>query len=363
LDDEVDERGGEARPDSGEGQLEVDTFGRGDPQSILILHTVNLERFVAERRPDWDELDGLVRTARRRAERLGPERVRRLGTLYRAAAADLAFARSRFPGDPVVRRLEDLVGRSRHLVYSAPGGGRGSLIRFFVRDYWRLVAERWIAIVVAIVLLFGPAALAGAWGMRDPAAAIGVLPTDFRDVVEEERPWTDMPPDEQAAFSSAVLTNNIRVTVLSFAGGITLGLLTALVLIYNGILLGAIAGLMIEAGNGTGFVDLVTGHGVLELTCVVVAGAAGLSFGWSIVEPGRGTRTAALRREAVRTIAIILGTAPWLVVAGVVEGFRAELAEAGLTWVIGVGVGLGALYWSLVLLLGRRRAPTAAPVA
>jgi hypothetical protein len=57
----------------------------------------------------------------------------------------------------------------------------------------------------------------------------------------------------------------------------------------------------------------------------------------------------------VRTIAIILGTAPWLVLAGIVEGFRAELAEAGLAWVIGVGVTLGALYWSLVLLLGRRR--------
>ena len=326
---------------------------------------MNLERFVSERRESWDELDALAQRARRRPHRLGPDGVRRLGALYRAAAADLAFARGRFPGDPVTRRLEGLVGRSRHLVYAAPGGGRGSLIRFFTRGYWRLVAERWVAIVVALVLVFGPAALAAGWGMHDPPAAIGVVPNDFRSVVDEERPWEDMPADEQAAFSSAVLTNNIRVAALAFAGGITLGLLTALVLVYNGVLLGVIAGLMTEAGNGTGFVDLVTGHGVLELTCVIVAGAAGLSFGWSIVEPGRGTRTAALRREAVSSIAIILGTAPWLVLAGIVEGFRAELAEAGLAWVIGVGVALGALYWSLVLVLGRRRSetPTAAPAA
>jgi uncharacterized membrane protein SpoIIM required for sporulation len=316
---------------------------------------VNLERFVAERRKNWDELEELTKAAKKRAERLGPEKVRRLGALYRATAADLAFARGRFPADPVTRRLEDLVGRARHLVYSAPGGGRGSLVRFFTRGYWRLIAERWVAILAAIVLLFGPAALAAAWGMHDPPAAIGIVPDDFRPVVDEERPWEDLSSDEQAAFSSEVLTNNIRVTVLAFAGGITLGLLTALVLIYNGILLGAIAGLMIEAGNGAGFVDLVTGHGVLELSCIVVAGAAGLSFGWAIVEPGYRTRTSALRREAVRTIAIILGTAPWLVLAGIVEGFRAELAEAGLAWVIGVGVTLGALYWSLVLLLGRRR--------
>jgi len=296
-----------------------------------------------------------MRTAKRRAERLGPAKVRRLGELYRATAADLAFARGRFPADPVTRRLEELVGRSRHLVYSAPGGRRGSVVRFFTRDYWRLIAERWVAILVAVVLLFGPAALAAAWGMHDPPAAIGVVPESFRPVVDEERPWQNMAPDEQAAFSSQVLTNNIRVTALAFAGGMTLGLLTALVLIYNGVLLGAIAGLMVEAGNGTGFVDLVTAHGVLEISCIVVAGAAGLSFGWAIVEPGYRTRTAALRREAVHTIAIILGTAPWLILAGIVEGFRAELAEAGLAWVIGVGVALGVLYWSLVLLLGRRR--------
>jgi uncharacterized membrane protein SpoIIM required for sporulation len=319
---------------------------------------VNLERFVEERQPDWDELDRLVRSARRRAERLGPEGVRRLGALYRAAAADLAFARGRFRGDPVTRRLEDLVGRSRHLVYSAPGGGRGSFLRFFARGYWRLVAERPLALLVATVLLFAPGVLAATWALNDPPAAIGLVPEDFRSVVEEERPWTELRSDEQAEFSSAVLVNNVRVSLLAFAGGITLGLLTALALIYNGVIVGAIAGLMIEAGNGVGFVDLVTAHGVLELSCIVVAGAAGLSFGWSIVEPGRGTRTAAMRREAVRSVALVLGTAPWLVVAAIVEGFRAELAEAGLGAVIGVGVALGAIYWGLVLALGRRRRET-----
>ena len=325
---------------------------------------MNLERFVKERQPSWEELEQLTRAARRRPERLGPEGVRRLGALYRAAAADLAFGRGRFPGDPAVRRLEDLVGRSRHLVYSAPGGGRGSLIRFFTRGYWRLVAEAPVALVVSIALLFGPAVLTAGWALRDPAAAIGVVPNDFRPVVEEERPWTQFPADEQAAFSSQVLTNNVRVTLLAFAGGITLGLATALVLIFNGVLLGAIAGLMIEAGNGVGFVDLVTGHGVLELTCIVVAGAAGLRFGWSIVEPGRGTRAAAMRRQAVRSVALVLGTAPWLVLAGIVEGYRAELSEAGLGAVIGVGAALGLLYWGLVLALGRRGdAPTGARVS
>ena len=322
---------------------------------------MNLERFVRERQSAWRELEELARSARRRPERLGPAGVRRLGELYRAAAADLALARRRFRGDPVVGRLESLVGRTRSLVYDTRAR-RGSIVRFATRDYWRLVSERPLALVVSAVLLFGPAALSAGWALRDPAAATGLVPTEFRDVVEEERAWSDLDAGEQAQFSSYVFTNNIQVSAVAFAGGIAFGLLTAFVLVLNGTLIGAIGGLMFEAGNGRGFVELVTAHGVLELTCVVVAGASGLRLGWSIVEPGRLPRRVSLLREARRTVALVIGTAPWLVLAGVVESFRAEWAQLGLAAVIGVGVGLGALYWALVLSLGRPRAGEAEPL-
>ena len=87
---------------------------------------------------------------------------------------------------------------------------------------------------------------------------------------------------------------------MAFAGGVTGGIATALALLYNGLLLGVIGGLMGQAGNGVGFVDLVTAHGVLELSCILVAGAAGLSLGWSIISPGLRTRRASLQREARR---------------------------------------------------------------
>jgi len=322
---------------------------------------MTLERFQSERQAAWRELEELARSARRRPERLGADGVRRLGELYRAAAADLALARRRFRGDPVVGRLELLVGRARHLVYDTRAR-RGSIVRFATRDYWRIVAERPLALALSAVLLFGPAALAASWALRDPAGATGLVPAEFRDVVEEDRPWRDLQGGEQAAFSSYVFTNNIRVAAVAFAGGIVFGLLTALVLVFNGVVLGAVGGLMVEAGNARGFVELVTAHGVLELTCVVVAGAAGLRLGWSIVEPGRLPRRVSLLREARRTVAIVIGTAPWLVLAGIVESFRAEWAELGLGTVLGVGLGLGALYWGLVVSLGRRRAGEPEPL-
>jgi uncharacterized membrane protein SpoIIM required for sporulation len=314
---------------------------------------MRLDRFIAARSPDWHELELLLREAGRRPERLGPERVLRLGSLYRAAAADLARLRRHAPRSPETMRLETLVRQGRQAVYDVRTRRR-SFVRFFVTDYWRLIVERRRFLLVAFVLLFGSAALAALWGVHDPAAATGVVPGEFRPALQPGHPWHDLTPSQQSAFTTEVFTNNIQVTLVAFAGGITGGIATAGALLYNGLLLGVIGGLMGQAGNGVGFVDLVTAHGVLELSCILVGGAAGLSLGWSIVSPGLRTRRASLQREAVEALLLVLGTAPWLVVAGIVEGNRANLAEAGLGAVIGTGVGLGCVFWGLVVWRGRR---------
>jgi uncharacterized membrane protein SpoIIM required for sporulation len=313
---------------------------------------MRLDRFIAARSPDWHELELLLREAGRRPERLGPERVLRLGSLYRAAAADLARLRRQAPRSPETLRLETLVRQGRQTVYDVRTRRR-SVVRFFVTDYWRLIVERRRFLLVAFVLLFGSAALAALWGVHDPAAASGVVPGEFRPALQPGHPWHDMTPSQQSAFTTEIFTNNIQVTLVAFAGGITGGVATALALLYNGLLVGVIGGLMGQAGNGVGFVDLVTAHGVLELSCILVGGAAGLSLGWSIVAPGLRTRRVSLQREAVEALLLVVGTAPWLVVAGIVEGNRANLAEAGLGAVIGTGVGLGCVFWGLVLWRGR----------
>jgi uncharacterized membrane protein SpoIIM required for sporulation len=314
---------------------------------------MNLARFLSTRQPSWNELEEQLRSARRRPERLGADGVRRLGELYRAAAADLALARRRYPGDPVVRRLEELVGRARHVVYAAPSR-RPSLRAFVRRGYWRLVAERPLALLVAALLLFGPALLAGSWAVEDPGAAGGLVPEEYRSVVEP-RESTDLgqSADEQAAVSSAIFTNNIRVSMLAFAGGALVGIGTALVLIYNGVLLGAVAGLAGGAGNGADLYELVVAHGVLELSLIVVTAAAGLRIGWAIVDPGRRTRSESLVAEARRGIAVVVGSAPWFVLAGLVEGFVTGSGYS-VAAVTVVGFALGALYWALVAALGRR---------
>jgi uncharacterized membrane protein SpoIIM required for sporulation len=313
---------------------------------------MNVDAFVVDRSPVWNQLEDLAQRSRRSPERLGPTGVRELGLRYRETVADLAFARRRFAGDPVVRRLEVLVTQARHLVYDAEPR-RGEVREFVSHGYWRRVRERPVPLLVAVLFLFAPALLAGTWAWRDPGAASGLVPSQYQRVTEPRPAGTDLGvrTSDEAQLASQIFTNNIIVTILAFGGGLLLGLGTVLVLIQNGVLLGAVAGLSIGAGNGRAFFSLVTAHGVLELSCICVASAAGLRIGWAIVDPGYRSRGEALRTESRAAVEMLLGTAPWLVVAGLIEGFVTP-AGLDLSIVIAIGLGLGAIFWGLVIWRG-----------
>lgn len=313
---------------------------------------MTVDRFTADRVERWARLDELVGKAKRRPEKLGPEQVRQLGALYRSAAADLAVARRRFPSDPVVARLETLVAKARHLVYDA-SSTRGSLRHFVTTGYWRRVRERPAILLVALALLFLPAVLCMVWALRDPGAAAGLVPSEFRSVTEPRQGGSlGFTAGDSVAFSAQVFTNNIRVAFLAFAGGATLGIVTVFVLVYNGAaVLGVILGLAVGSGNGEFLVELIIAHGVLELSCIAVAGMAGLRMAWAVIDPGSRRRGVSFREEAKAAIEVALGTALCLIVAGFVEGF---VTPAGFGLVINtiVGVSLAAAYWALVIIRG-----------
>lgn len=161
-----------------------------------------------------------------------------------------------------------------------------------------------------------------------------------------------LPLGLRAAFASGIFTHNITISFLAFAGGITGGLVTAAALAYNGLVVGVLAGLAVGSGTGGIFLRLVAPHGMLELSCIAVAGGAGLRFGWALLDPGPRPRAAVLAEATPPLVTAVLGTAVWLVVAGLTEGF---VTPTGLSLpvAVGVGAGLAATFWSLVLWRGR----------
>jgi uncharacterized membrane protein SpoIIM required for sporulation len=316
---------------------------------------VTLERFEAQRGADWTRLETLLGRAggggRRARRRLGAEGVLELGALYRGAAADLAYARRRFPGDPVVGRLEALVTRGRAAVYGR-GSRRGSVREFFARGYWRRLAERPGMVALAWALLLAPAAAGAVWGVADPGAAVGLVPSDFAAAADPPAAGRDLGTAEGSVFATQVLVNNIQVTLVAFAGGVAFGLGTVAALTFNGLLLGVIGGLAFGAGNGEAFVRLISSHGPLELSCIVVGGVAGLRLGAALVVPGPRTRLRSLQLEARRAVELAVGTAPWLVVCGFAEGLLTG-PELPVPVQVAIGLGLAGLFWGLVAWRGR----------
>ncbi len=314
---------------------------------------MDVDTFTRDRQPVWDELRALCDRAGRRPDRMQPDEIRRLGRGYRAVAADLEFARRRFPSTPVVPRLEALVAAARPIVYTR-GQQTTTFKDFATSGYFRRVRERPAALLIAALALFGPMVLTAVWAWEDPAAASGLAPEMFQGVTEPKTEGDDLglSLDEQAEFSAQIFTNNIRVTAMAFGAGVLLGVGSLYFLAYNGVVIGAVIGLAIDAGNGRPMFALVLAHGVLELSCIVVGGAAGWRMGWSIVSPGLRTRGDALRREARAAVEVMMGTAAWLVLAGLIEGF---ITPSGMTVVSAsiIGGSVGAVFWTLVLVLGR----------
>ncbi len=308
--------------------------------------------FVAAGEPRWRELDELIAVAAtpRRKRQLTGAQIRRLGSLHRSVSADLAIARTSFVNDPIAAELERRVARSGPVLYDRPPPGIG-LRTFATKTYWRLVAERPALLSVAALLMFVPAVVVCIWAALSPERANLLLGERFQGRTSAADLGFSV--GEQTKFASEIFINNIRVSLFAFALGITCCFGTAYLLVFNGVMLGVVAGTSIADGYGDVALALIVGHGVLELSIIVIAAMAGMRIGMAIVRPGNEPRRRVVMREAQSAVLIVLGTIPFFVLAGLVEGF---FTPAGLGVVVAtvVGVSLGAAYWALVWTLGRR---------
>jgi len=166
--------------------------------------------------------------------------------------------------------------------------------------------------------------------------------------------WKSINDDGRSASAALITTNNIRVAILAFAGGVLLGALTLFVLAQNGLLLGVVAGAAQAYGFSGNLWGFVAAHGVIELSVIIIAGGAGLQLGWAVARPGLITRRAALVLAARRAVRLILGCALLLVVAGAIEGFISP-SDLPLTVKLAVAVLSGAALYAYLLLAGRER--------
>lgn len=200
---------------------------------------------------------------------------------------------------------------------------------------------------VAIMLLggIGTASLV----YLNPSLSHNFISEQMRADLSQGIIWTDQVQGNSVVSASAIMTNNIGVTFLAFALGITGGIGTAIVLIVNGALLGGMFVALQKYDMSFRLFEFVIAHGVLELSVIAVAGGTGLYLGEAILRPGSLTRRRAIQNRGRVIVDLIILNAVCLVVAGAVEGFVSPYPHYTLALKVFIGVSLGVLYWGYLL--------------
>jgi uncharacterized membrane protein SpoIIM required for sporulation len=312
-----------------------------------------IEGFVARRRDRWERLSVLLDRASSPRHALSVDELEELAVLYRRAVSDLAIARRDFPEDRATLFVNQLVTRGHAVIYRERPATWRRLGHFFTTDLPREYRAAWPYLLAATALLFLPLVAMALAVVIAPDAAELVLPSSLLSQMKAGETWFDIELEKRSLASSFIMTNNIRVALLALGGGMLAGVGTVASLVYNGVLIGAVAGALIAYGLADRLVGFVSPHGFIELSVIAIAGGCGLMLGRAILWPGLQPRGQALVETAGHAVRLLTGVLPLLVVAGLIEGF---ISPAQFPWPykLAIGITTAILLYSYLFLLGNQ---------
>lgn len=316
--------------------------------------TRNVGAFVRARRAGWERLEGLA--ARAESGRLPLPEVRELDRLYRRAAGDLAFARGAFPGSDAEVHLAQVTARAYGALYRPRGGGLARAWKVLRVDAPAAVRVNPRALGLAATLFLGAAAAGALAVVVDPGAAELLVPEPVRDAIAARRMWTEHLLQVAPGVSgSAIAHNNVTVASLAFALGITAGIGTAVLLVVNGLLLGAVLAHAAQGGMAGPLLGFVAAHGPAELSALVLAGQAGFILAAAVIDPGEWPRGVAITRAGRAAAPVMAVVVPVLAVVALLESTVSPTQSISAWGKGGVGLALAVPLWSFLLTQSRSR--------
>ena len=292
-------------------------------------------QFRLEREGKWHELDALIARAERHGlGSLNADELARAPALYRACMSSLSVARSISLDANLLAYLESLCLRAYFVVYGVRAGLGQVLARFLRRDFPAAVRRtRWSNALATFLLLVGVAtgwavtAKEPAWfeAFVSSAMAQGRTPDATREDLAETIFDKPKAADQLTAFATFLFTHNARVGMLCFALGAAFGVPVVLLLLYNGLAIGALCAVFAGQDLTTEFLAWLAIHGTTELAAIVLCGGAGFHLAGAMINPGRRTRLAALRDRGRTATTLVIGAVFMLFVAALLEGLGRQL--------------------------------------
>jgi uncharacterized membrane protein SpoIIM required for sporulation len=313
-----------------------------------MVHCVDVDAYAMAHQAEWDQLATLVR----RRRRLSGTEADELVALYQRTSTHLSQLRAVAWADPVrVARLATLVARARSALTGTHVPSWRMVARFAARDFPAAVYRArwwWLGAAAGSIVV---AVATGWWIARSPGVQAGLLPPAEAKALVQQQFKGYYTASPAASFAAQVWTNNVWVAAQALIYGILLGIPTVLLLLENAINVGVDGGYLFAHGKGTLFFSLILPHGMLELSAVFLAAAAGLRLGWTVIDPGNRTRGQALAQEGRAMVTITLGLIVVLGVSGLIEAFvtpsslpawaRITIGAAAVTAFLGYALGLG----------------------
>jgi uncharacterized membrane protein SpoIIM required for sporulation len=279
-------------------------------------------QWLAKRRPFWDRLQALLGQADSSGlGRLSRAELQELALLYRQVAADLSVLRQDATARTYAAHVNQLLARAHHIIYASRKTSAGGLFRFLRNEYPRIFRQnlRYVAASLAITVSCGILGLI--LTSTRPEFMRHYLHPAMIATMERHQMWTQSIVSVAPMETSHIMTNNLSVSFLTFAGGITFGLFTLYSLFNNGMLLGVIGAACHHYGMSLSLWSFVAAHGSLELPSIIIAGAAGLRLAHAMLFPAGYRWKDSVARGGIEATRLVSGIIPLLVIAGCLEGF------------------------------------------
>jgi uncharacterized membrane protein SpoIIM required for sporulation len=309
--------------------------------------------WLEKRQTHWRRLEHLLDQVKGSGLRsLTRLELQELGLLYRQAAADLSALREDPTGKSYARFLNLLLSRAHNTIYAGEKSSARSMVHYYRYTYPKIFRNN-VHLINAAFLLFVMGALAGVLlAMTRPDFLRAFLGPRMMDTIDRHKMWTDSVVSVAPAASSGIMTNNITVSFITFAGGISGGFLTVYSLIFNGVLLGAVGTACALNDMSIPLWSFVAPHGVLELPAIFIAGGAGLRLAQGLLFPGLLSRSDSLAKAGGEAVRLLVGVVPVLIVAGLIEGFISPSA-LGWQWKFALAGSLAVIFYSYLFFCAR----------
>ncbi|NLQ04894.1 stage II sporulation protein M [Cylindrospermopsis raciborskii] len=285
---------------------------------------MNIKRWIGTREENWQRLDSLLsKIELKRPRSLKSSEIRELASLYRSITADLARARTYNVSHTLVQSLQLLATRAYTQIYQGSRKQEWEAVIQFYRWGFPAVVQQTFPYIITATGLFILGMLVGWWySWQDPRFMSLLIPESLISQVRDRGElWMGSIVGMEPLASSNIMINNISVSFSAVAGGITGGLFTIYILVFNGLLIGSIGTLVSENNLAYPFWAFVFPHGALELPAIFFAGAAGLLLGRGILFPGKYLRVEAIKYYSSLAAQLVFGIVPLLIIAGIIEGF------------------------------------------